>query len=106
MTDANDGLMVITNQPVTHHTYYVSAEIRARVDWSTKQVEVTGLLGIAPNDTTVIEYPVHVWNTGFWNKTETRKIMSAVKRRLVAEMQAVGYGLKDLTEPISVIDRR
>jgi len=92
----------IVNAPKMRHSYYVCAEVRVREDWQTKQVEVEGTLGIAPNDTTVIEYPVRVWTCGYFNKGTAKQLVTRIKRELVAEMQGIGYTVEDLTEPISV----
>ena len=97
---------VLARAPKVHHSYYVVAELRAKRDWNTHEVEVSGTLGIAPDSTTVIEYPIHVWLSGYWgNKAVIRKAKAIVKARLLAEIKQVGYTLGELTEPLSVVDR-
>ena len=98
----NDDLLVTVKVPAVRHTYYVSASVHAREDWNTKQVTVTGLLGIAPDAHTIIEYPVTVWSFGYWNRTRTRKVVAMVERRFLAECKAIGYAPKDFTEPLEI----
>ncbi len=97
-----NDLLVTVKAPSVRHSYYVEASVHAREDWNTKQITVTGILGIAPDGHTVIEYPVHVWNFGYWNHTTTRKVVAEVKRRLLAECAAIGYNRKDFTQPLEV----
>ena len=92
-----DDLMVTVNLPKVRHAAYVSATLRVTEDWTTKRIEVNAYLGIAPDEHTIIEYPVHVWNFGYWNRAKTRKVMSEVKKRFLAECDAVGYTKKDFT---------
>lgn len=88
--------------PTTRHTYYVAPSVCATEDYRTKQVTITGTLGIAPDDHTVIEYPIHIWRFGYWNKGTTRKMMAEVKRELLAECVHIGYQIRDFTEPLKM----
>jgi hypothetical protein len=92
----------MSKQPAIRHTYYVVPTVRATEDWQTKKVTVTGMLGIAPDDHTIIEYPVHIWEFGYWNKGNVRKVAAQVKRRLLAECREIGYEAKDFTKPVEV----
>jgi hypothetical protein len=82
------------------------ARVWAQRDARTGQIEVTGDLCVAPDEHTILLYPVHVWRWGYWNKTQIRKEMAAVKKELVAEMAKQGYTKAMLTEPIEVKDIR
>jgi hypothetical protein len=84
--------------------HYVAAEVRAIEDYKTKQITVKGLLGVAPNDTTPIEYIVVVYRFGYWNRTNTRKIMREVKRELLQRASAKGYAMHDFTQPLRMQD--
>ena len=97
-----DDLYTHIKAPTAHHTYYVCAEVKAREDWNTKRIEIEGRLGIAPNNTTMIEYPIHVWISGYFKKAEVKRLVGRVKHRLLAEMKAIGYSTNDLTEPLEV----
>jgi hypothetical protein len=59
-------------------------------------------MGCAPNEHTVILYPVHVWKSGYWNKTHTKQQMAAAKRDLFDAMAVDGYTRKHLTQPIEI----
>jgi hypothetical protein len=84
--------------------YYVVAEVRATEDYRTKQITVRGLLGIAPDEHTVIEYPVCIYRFGYWNRTNTRKIMREVKAELLEKSAALGYWRESFTQPLEMRD--
>ena len=79
---------------------------RARVWWSedyrTKQITVTGSLGVAPDEHTVILYPVNVYRFGYWNKTQLRREIAEVKRELIAAMKDQGYWTLRCRGPIEM----
>lgn len=83
--------------------YYCVAEVRAIEDFQTKKITVKGTLGIAPDGTTVIEYPVRVYESGYWNRTNTRAAMQRVKRELLRESKSKGFTREMLTQPIQLI---
>lgn len=95
-----DDLLIHVCPPVKAHKEIVFAELRASEDWNTKQVTVKAYLGIAPDERTVIEYPINVWLFGHWNRTTTRKVMSLVKQRFLAECKAMGYAPSTWREPL------
>lgn len=110
------GQVTITN-PVTNHSpaSEVDAQCRkwrdagqitvctARVWWSrnyrTHEITITGSMCCALDQHTILLYPIHVYRFGYFNKTNTRKLMSEVKRELVAKIKEQGYRL---TEPIEM----
>lgn len=87
----------------TGQMYYCKANVRAIQDSRTHQIEVRGTLGIAPDDHTVILYPIYIVRFGYWNKTNVRKQMAEVKRELQAAIKAQGY---KLSEPLEVLEIR
>ena len=67
------------------------AQVRWSENWDTKQITVTGSLGIAPDEHTIILYPISISRFGHWGKTQLRREMAAVKRELIAAMKERGY---------------
>jgi hypothetical protein len=74
------------------------AEVRAMRDYKTGQIEVRGQLCCAPDEHTILLYPIKIYRWGYWNKTEIRKQMSEVKRELISQMASEGYTVKMLVE--------
>jgi hypothetical protein len=60
-------------------------------------------MGCAPDQHTVILYPVLVFDGSYGlGKGSARKLMSKIKRKLLAKMAQYGYTRKMLTEPIEM----
>jgi hypothetical protein len=78
------------------------AEIRWVRNDHTGEIEIRAYFGCAPDEYTIILYPVSVYKWGYWNKTHTRQEMNIAKRELIAEMEKHGYSKKHLTRPIEV----
>ena len=78
------------------------AEIRWIRNDRTGEIEIRAYLGCAPNESTVILYPVQVWKSGYWNKTTVRREMAQAKRDLFSAMASEGYTRKHLTQPIDM----
>lgn len=74
------------------------AEVRAILNDRTHEIEVRGLFCCAPDEHTILLYPIGVYRWGHWNKTQVRKQMAEVKRELVEKMTAEGYTVKMLNE--------
>jgi hypothetical protein len=81
---------------------YCVAEVRWTRDDRTHEVEVKGLLGVAPGSSTIILYPVRVYQSGHWGKGETRRRMAEVRHTLLRLMAEQGYTRRDLTEPLAM----
>ena len=97
-----DEPLVSVRVPKVAHSYYAEPTIRVREDWDTKQTHVEAMLGIAPDSHTIIEYPVHVWSFGYWNRATTRKVLAVVKRRFLAECKAIGYTKDKFSKPLEI----
>lgn len=83
--------------------YYCKGNVCAIQDSRTHQIEVRGTLGIAPDDHTIILYPIYIVRFGYWNKTNVCKQMAEVRRELQAQIKAQGY---KLSEPLEVSEIR
>ena len=68
----------------------------------THEIEVYANFGVAPDQYTIILYPIGVRKSGYWNKTQTRKEMTAAKRELLAKMSIEGYTKQNLTQDIEI----
>lgn len=88
--------------PKVAHTYYAEPSIRVTEHSTTSKIEVRGLLAIAPDAHTVIEYPIIVWSSGYWSRATTRAALSQVKKRLLAECAALGYTKNNFSKPLAV----
>lgn len=82
------------------------AEVRAVRNDRTHEIEVRGHFYCAPDEHTILLYPINVYRWGYWNKTQIRKQMSEVKRELLAEMVRHGYTAKMLNEPLEMCEIR
>ena len=75
-----------------------------RVWWSrndrTGEIEIHASLGCAPDEHTIILYPIGIYKWGYWNKTHARREMNAAKRELFAAMVVEGYTKQHLTQPV------
>jgi hypothetical protein len=82
---------------------YCVAEVRAVEDWNTKKITISGTLGVAPDEHTVIEYPVRVYDFGWFNRNTTRQKMQQVKRELLRQAKDKGYTREMFTKPIQLV---
>lgn len=96
-----DDVLVVSRAPAVKHTYYVAPSIRVVEDYNTKKIEVRATLGIAPDSHTIIEYPLIVWMSGYWNRATTRAALAQVKKRFLSECSLLGY-TKAFNKPIDV----
>lgn len=74
------------------------AEVRAMRDYNTGQIEVRGQFYCAPDEHTILLFPISVYRWGYWNKGTIRKQMAEVKKELLAQMAAEGYRIAHLAE--------
>lgn len=74
------------------------AEVRAMRNDRTGEIEVRGQFCCAPDEHTILLYPISVYQWGYWNKSTIRKKMTEVKRELLAQMAAEGFMLRHLAE--------
>lgn len=83
--------------------HYCRAEVRWIRNDLTGQVDFKGYLGVAPDEHTIILYPIHVWNSEYGvGKTRAKKLMSSTKRDLLARMKELGWTRKHLTRPVEM----
>lgn len=97
-----DAPLAVVRAPEKLHTYYAKPSVEVREDSYTKKITVRGLLGIAPDDHTIIEWPVTVWSSGYWNRGTTRKVLAQVKKRFLEECAGIGYTADKFTEPLEI----
>ena len=77
-------------------------EVRWMRDDRTGEINVKAFFGCAPDEHTIILYPLQVWESGYWNKTQVKREMAAAERELFAQMAAEGYTRKHLMREVEM----
>jgi hypothetical protein len=91
----------IDRNPV-FHACYTRATVHISEDFDTRRKEISAHIGTAPDETTIIVYPYRDYATGYWNKTEARKMAAKLKADLRAWIKANGV---KLSQPLEVSER-
>ena len=82
--------------------HYCFAAVRIFTDYDTGRREIQAHIGTAPDDSTVIVYPYREYESGYLNKTDTRKVAARMKKELLAYIKSEGV---TLSEPLEYSER-
>lgn len=99
---SDNDISVWSKEPLTNVKYYVHVEIRVLKNYSTNEVTVRALLGLANDGSTPIQFPVDIWCKGYWTKGKSQLMLRKVEALLLAEVRKLGYDKATWTAPLEI----